>query len=636
MSAEPAKHLDSDAIAADPLAGLTDEQRAAVGVRIRIVEGWRQICADYAAMGMHRRRATASYLRANPDLSERTLQRWSAALDADGPAGLVDRRAVNCPPSAQGLCSPEAWSFFLELYLDIRRPTVAACWQMTRLMASKNAWTWPSLRSVQRRVAGLSAFETDYHRLGQREWARRHEPKIHRDFSAYRSGQTWCADFREADVFCRKSDADPAICRPLLSGFRDMRSRVVVGRHIGLRECQDTVLLALRCGIERYGPPAELLIDNGKPYRARGVSGGRGSAVRLIDDEDYVRSVLGGLMILPHFATPYGPNSKPIEGWFAVMGDQFDRTFATYCGGAKDDLFKSASRLAHDRPELAPTVAEYAAKFDRWLDAYHATPNHGDDLAGMTPAEAWATFDPIARRVLPDGALDILLMRVTDPVCVRAGEVVCDGLRYYDTRLLALNGRQVRLRRDSEDAGFVLVCDLEGKPLFRAVNYRLGVMGVKRDDVAAAMAEKARARRLCRQVREGAARPAQRDLSDLAIEARLAAGDQTFMDKLAAATGTDGRTVAPLRSDFAQAVETFNRTEAIASVGGVCNPDRPKRRSLADMLEAADEGRVEAPSKPRRTLAEMIDEDAASGAGAGADVGAACSRDSSAAMEDEA
>lgn len=607
MSAVPAQLAIHPTEPSDALRDLTDEQRSEIGRRQRIVESWQVWCADAARIsGYTKDRATQSFLRTTPGVSKSTLYEWAARLDDSGPIGLLDGRANNGQAADRTACSEEAWQFFLGLYLDIRRPSVASCHLITKYEAGRSGWQWPPLRSIQRRVQRMPRFETDYYRLGQKQWEKTHSPKAHRDWSMYRSGQTWCADFREADVFCRKSDRDPTICRPLVSGFRDMRSRVIVGRHVSLRECQDTVLLGLRCGIERYGPPEELLIDNGKPYRAKGVSGGRGSIIRLIESEDYIRSVLGALQILPRFATPYGPNSKPIEGWFAVMGDQFDRTFATYCGGQKDDLFRSASKLAREHPELCPTVAEYAEKFGRYIDAYHITPNAGDDLKGMTPAEAWATFDPIAKRILPDGALDILLMRVTDPVCVRAGEVLCDGVRYYDSRLLPLNGQRVCLRRDSDDASFVLICDLEGRPQFRALNHRMSVMGVTRDDVSSAMQEKARARRTAKRVRDGATRAAQRDISDLAIEARLAAGDRTFIDKLARATGTDGeRNSMPLRSDFAESVRTFNRSELQASASP---PSSSEARSLANIIGADRDAPTESPADTPaiRQLARIV------------------------------
>jgi len=281
-----------------------------------------------------------------------------------------------------------------------------------------------------------------------------------------------------------------------------------------------------------------------------------------------VRSVLGGLNVRVHFSIPYNPDSKIVERWHRTMEEQFGATFATYCGGdLKSPRFKHAYDLARKHPELAPTVDQLREAFAEWLKAYHATPHTGAGMDGLSPAEAFERFDPIPRAVVPEGALDILLMRVTRPVKVTRMGVRYRGVAYgsRDPQRLAWQGREVLLRVDPEDASYVLVCDLEGRPFWRAVNDSLSLAGATQDDIGEAMRQRRRARKLIKQMHDGAGRAARQSVTEAAIAARLKHARRAA-EQRAAATGTDDevpvRNVRPLRSDLADAVRRLGHQVA--------------------------------------------------------------------------
>ena len=617
----------TDAIA-DFLASLGDADKAEFRMRMTAVADWRGMIRDFERMH-HDQPATAAtraYLNANPSVKKSSLYRWSKSVDAGDYAALVDGRRMNRggDPSA----SPEAWSRFRECYLTIHRRSVALCWQIVAAESESAGWQWPSLRTVQKRVkAELPPFEADYFRLGEKEWRRLYEPKIRRDYSQFRSNQYWVGDFHECDVFCRqeigaRSASDGLsstrnsllatrnykIVRPLLSGFVDLRSRMVVGWRIVQRECQDSVLLAFRDGVDRYGPPQHVVIDNGKPYRALGVSGGRPTLHRMADDEDYVRSVFGALNITVHFSIPFNPDSKLIERWFGTLESQFGSTFPTYCGGQKDDRFRAAWKLANDNPELCPTVEEFAEKLSAYIDAYHTTPHTGDGMDGLSPQQAFDRFDPVPRVVVPDGLMDVLTMRTTRPTKVGRFGVRHSHVEYgqSDPRLLRMQGQEVVLRIHPDDASYVLVCDLGGKPLFKAFNNRLALTGVSQDDLAAGMKAKASAKRLAKRVMDGGTAANMRSVADAAIAARLSVAKA---DQAARATGTDDvdampRTITPLKSDWTTSVSVMAET--------------PGRSALRDAVISRDEfsdsderSEPEAPARVTDIYAEFreVDDD---------------------------
>ena len=560
---------------------LTDAQRTVIQHRRGIVQAWKTMCGAFAAAGRSKGEATDTFLQGHPGLSKSTLYDWAKRAQSDDPTDLLDRRstALRCQP---GEVSEAAWERFKELWLTTQQRTVKLCWDIVRSEARKAGWTWPALRTIQRKVTQeLPPVKADYFRLGEREWHRLWGPKMRRDYDMYRSNQLWVGDFHECDVFCRVSQTDPRITRPLMVAWLDLRSRIIPAFRIVPRENQDAVLLSFRDGVKQWGPPAEVCIDNGKPYRARGFSGGRPG--RLIEDEDYVRSVLGHLEVGVHFSLPYNPDSKPIERWFRTFEEQFGATFGSYCGGDnKSPCFKEAHKFAKQHPEKCPTLAEFAEAVAHWLETYHKTPHTGEGMKGITPLQAFYRFDPIPRLEMPEGVIDLALMRTTRPVKVTSYGVRHNGIEYgqSDGRLFALQGQQVILRVDSHEAGYVIVCDLQGKPICKAINNALMCTGTTQENVADGMRRRNQTRKLVRQIHEVDPMSARESVTDAAIRARL---DNAKREEAARmkATGTDDvapRNVKILKSDWAESAKRFL---------GQGEP-RPQRGPGIDLAELMD------------------------------------------------
>ena len=573
MSSAPQRtDLPHLAAAADPWSQLTDAERLLASQRRELIAAWRRQCADFAAAGGTKREATRLFLAVHPELSRARLYRWIRAAATGDPFDLLDGRRLNRGAEPEPVC-PQLWQRFQSFWLTIQQRTVALCWQIVAAEYDEHrqscphgdACRWPGLRVIQAKVRKeLPPIVSDYRRFGDLEWSRRWGLKNRRDYSQYRSNQLWSGDFHEFDVFCRKSDADWTIVRPLLSSFLDLRSRFCPAWHVCLHENQDTVLLAFRKGVESVGPPQHAVIDNGWSYKARGVTGSRPGKRRIVD-EDYARSVFGALGVEVHFSIHRNPDSKPIERWHRTIEEQFGALHASYCGGDnKNPRFKAACKLSEEHPEQCPTVAEFSAAFGQWLEGiYHATPHTGDGMGGYSPLCAFEKFDPIPRVILPEGLLDLLLMRCTKPVKVTRYGVRYNSIEYGagDPRLFLMQGQEVLLRIHPEDASYVVVCDQEGKPICRAINNQFALTGVNNENVADGMRAKAKAKRLIRSMSEGGAKPASQSVTEAAISARLKAGQAAESAERARATGTEdaapARNMRPLKSGWAKSVESY-------------------------------------------------------------------------------
>ncbi|HUU95601.1 MAG TPA: DDE-type integrase/transposase/recombinase [Phycisphaerae bacterium] len=410
----------------------------------------------------------------------KALDTYFARIDPHNPQydGGIDRRGRKTADGQVAGCSREAWDFFKTLYLTQQQRKIALCWEIVTVEAQKNGWSWPALRTIEKRLkAELPPFIADYHRLGPQRWARKHAPRIERDLSGTRPNQAWVGDHALFDFLCLV-DGKPV--RPWITAWMDQRSRRLVGWTITAGPDSDTILAAFREAVIEYGAPLQVIIDNGKDYRSKAVSGGRRGKPRI--DEERVKSVLGRLDIRVTFCEPFNPGSKAIERLFGTMHDRFDRLFDSYCGSEPkerpEDLYR---RLKVGRVNV-PTLDEVRARFAGWAQAYHDRPHSGNSMEGRSPRWVFEHCDPIPKRTAPRDTLDKLLEKAIEVKVTKRG--VRYRKVYYgqgNVKLHRLHGQSVLLRVNPERGDLMEVCDVGGRHITWAAEQRLD--GTKQEHV---------------------------------------------------------------------------------------------------------------------------------------------------------
>jgi hypothetical protein len=214
--------------------------------------------------------------------------------------------------------------------------------------------------------------------------------------------------------------------------------------------------------------PELLYIDNGKDFDCYAFHGRtkwerRRGKIRV--DQDRIAGILNHLQIKARFCWAYHGQSKPIERFFGTVESQFGRTWPTYCGDSPENRPEELERrLAAGE---APTLEEFAAQFDSWLERnYHVTPHLGDGMEGRSPAAVYdASWNGHAKRTAPESMLDLLLTRQTREISVRKNGVMWEGLGYgqYCPELIPLAGKPVYLRIDERDLSRVQVWTADDK-----------------------------------------------------------------------------------------------------------------------------------------------------------------------------
>jgi transposase InsO family protein len=177
-------------------------------------------------------------------LSKHTLQTWKRKFDAEGPGGLLDRPRGGAPGSRL----PELTKRTI-LMLKKANPEWG-CQRISDLLTRGPAL--PASPAAVARVLHEAGYQLE-------EVSTRPHPDKVRRFERTRPNQLWQTDLF---TFVLKRQNR----RVYLVAFMDDHSRFLVS--YGLHASQSTALVleVLRAGLTNYGPPEEILTDNGSQY----------------------------------------------------------------------------------------------------------------------------------------------------------------------------------------------------------------------------------------------------------------------------------------------------------------------------------------------------------------------------------
>jgi len=455
-------------------------------------------------------------------IPRQTMYAWIAAWRKRGLAGLIDKRGGT---GFSEIISPEAWNEFLSMYLTPQRLSVKTCLNNILYLAKveKKNWTIPSLRTLQKYVAEkVPEPVLVLHREGLAAFEAKCAPHIIIDQDSVAPGSVWVGDHHQFNCWIQHRGN---WVRPWLTAWEDYRSRAVVGWYISTSPNSTTILQAMRRGIERYGAPESVKIDNGKDYDSRLFTGQtkqqRKSLILSDEDRLTISGIYAMMGIGVSFSIPYHRQSKKIERWFDTLDCQFTKTVPTYCG-------KDAQRRPEDLAEYlkspqaeAYTLETFAAAVERYIDIYNRTAHSGQGMTGACPMEVLQTRTGI--RQIDRDTLNLLMQVWSGELIVGKNGIKLMGMWYgqYNAELMRYFGKPVRAAYNPDDLRTVSVYDANTFRLITiAEQARLIQYGaVSENDLREAMANKSRAVRLVKQAKP-AARVAAMSLTDLAMAAR--------------------------------------------------------------------------------------------------------------------
>jgi putative transposase len=225
--------------------------------------------------------------------------------------------------------SDEAWEYFKARYLTLARPTAELCYRDLKRDAKHHGWTIPSLRTLQRRIEKLDPRVVTRMRYGEEALDKLY-PAQERDRSVFQAMEAVNADGHKFDVFVRWPDGK--IGRPILVGFQDLFSGMIVSWRMGRAETSELVRLAYGDMAENIRIPNVAYFDNGRAFAAKENTGGTPNRFRgkiKPEDPEGVLMACGTRVI---WITPYRGQAKPIERAWRDLSENIAKDIR--CAGA--------------------------------------------------------------------------------------------------------------------------------------------------------------------------------------------------------------------------------------------------------------------------------------------------------------
>lgn len=492
--------------------------------RLGIIQAFEKFAAAHIRNNGTRTEALAIFVVQNR-IGERSLKRWISKYRNQGLLGLVDTRGGS--KFLSRLISPEAFELFKSMYLTQQQLSVKTCWQNICFVNKdqQHRWKIPGMPFMYKYIKDQIPLPVQVlHREGLAAYEAKCAPYIQIDPDSVQPGQVSVGDHSQFNCWIRHRGR---WIRPWLTAWEDMRSRMIVGRHISALPNQTTILLAMKQAIEKYGPSDSVKIDNGRDYDSEMWTGTTKTKRRILKkgyiDEQMVAGIYAMMGIGISFSIKYHPQSKPIERWFDTLDCQFTKTIPTYCGKDTERKPEELKKLLNSDKVISDAydLESFTGLIDQYIEVYNNSVHTGRGMDGRTPAEVMATRT--SRRVMIDGVLDLLLR-------VWSGELIVgkNGVRFkeiwygqYDMDLAVHQGKKVRVAYDPNDLRQVYVYDAATLRLItiaeQAQLIRYG-SAVNEEHLRLAMQQKSQARRFARGFRDSRL-VANMNLTDLTIKA---------------------------------------------------------------------------------------------------------------------
>ncbi|WP_194745748.1 transposase domain-containing protein [Thermaurantiacus tibetensis] len=264
--------------------------------------------------------AAVAAVAAETGVSIATIYRWRQLVTglrrADWPQALAPQWRGGGDPAA---IDEEIWQAFVSDWLRPERPTFASCHARAAALAAARGVAVPGLKAFRRRLAREVPREVVVARREGREAVRRMLPPQERSVAALEALELVNVDGHRWDVFVRWPDG--RVARPVMVAIQDVYSRKILALRIGETESAVLTRLAFADLFRDFGIPAGCLMDNGRAFASKWITGGAPSRFRFRVRAEEPLGILTLFGIRVHWTTPYRGQSKPIERAFRDFCD---------------------------------------------------------------------------------------------------------------------------------------------------------------------------------------------------------------------------------------------------------------------------------------------------------------------------
>lgn len=235
---------------------------------------------------------------------------------------------------------------------------------------------------------------------------------------------------------------------PWVTAWRDFKS----GKRLGWilqagYPNSDHIFQSFYYAAEEYGLPQEIIIDNGKDYRAKDFAGGR-SRIKVNSNPAKTTAMLDELNVKVHFALPYNAQTKPIERDFLTIKNLLSKHCSGYRGG---NVAERPEKLSDEiKQGRIMDFVKFKELFDDFvINVFNKKPSQGKNLKGLCPDELF--IREYKEKIIPSkDALKLFCMRTSKTYTIGRNGIKDNELEinYWADWLSVQTGLKVYLRRD--------------------------------------------------------------------------------------------------------------------------------------------------------------------------------------------
>nr|WP_321459053.1 transposase domain-containing protein [uncultured Cohaesibacter sp.] len=428
--------------------GLSKARKEACEHRLEAVETVEQ----FIGLGMSKT-AAVTYTANQFGFAERSIRSWCNRVDAVDRSDRLPALADGYKPTSKHQdCHPMAWSVLKSDYLRPEKPSFSACYRRMKYAAEEHGWSpVPNEQSLRRRFKDEVPQSVVTMARKGKDAAKGLYPAQRRDRSGLHAMEAVNMDGHRFDVFViMPGKTTPQ--RVHLIALQDLYSDKFVAWRLAVSENKDVVRLVIGDMVERHGIPDKIVLDNGRAFASKWITGGKSNRYRFKVDPNEPEGLLIALGIDVVWATPYAGQSKPIERAFRDLCEDIAKH--PFCSGA----------YTGNRPEAKPEnygsralpFNDFANHVERMIAEHNARP-------GRTAKNAnGRSFDEIFSESLkqpttlirwPTQEQRALWLMASDRITARrgSGEIHIFGNRYWARELNQYAGKKVTVRYDPDN-----------------------------------------------------------------------------------------------------------------------------------------------------------------------------------------
>lgn len=398
-------------------------------------------------------------------ISSKLLYEWKKRLKKGDT--LIDKRGgYNRGQST----IPEYYkNMFDSIYLQQTKPSIESCFKEVKLESSLKGDYIPGIKAFRNHVRNMNKAMVIRAREGKKAFDDKCMPYIERDYSLISPNDWWVSDHHLWDIFVRIPNGKGGwkLGRPWGSYWMDMRTRKIMSSIIRIESPNsDVVLCSFGLGVEHFGIPKGVRLDNGKDYKARDMFYPEGKYICSEDDQKKIyNSLAANLQIAVTYAIPYNAKAKPIERVFNTFEEQLGKKYPSYAGS-------NAKKRPEDLKDLnimdVITLEEFIEQHNRYVyEIYNETGHSGDSMHGKSPNQVYSEIPFTIRRASKE-VLYFSLMRVKGIRKVQRNGITFKGVHFRSDSCIDYIDQEVIAKYDPTKPEILYIFDMNENFLFTA------------------------------------------------------------------------------------------------------------------------------------------------------------------------